>query len=74
MVHRAYGDQVSEPLWTQKEAAAYLRVSPGYLRRSRCRKRLLPSNTPGGRPLVRYDPADVRAFDVERQRTLRKAG
>jgi hypothetical protein len=62
-----------EPLWLQAEAAAFLRVSPGYLRRSNCPKRLLPSNRPGGRPLLRYVPAEVRQWDVNR-RSIRKVG
>lgn len=49
-------------LWTQKEAAAYLAVTTRYLRDSNCPKVLLPSNAAHGAPLVRYDPAEVRAW------------
>jgi hypothetical protein len=63
---------VTEPLWLQREAAAFLRVSPGYLRRSSCPKVLLPSNRPNGKPLLRYDPTEVKAWAEARQRRLRK--
>lgn len=49
-------------LLTQKEAAARLRVSVGYLRASGCPKVLLPSLKPHGRPLVRYDAAEIEAW------------
>ena len=49
-------------LWTQREAATYLGVTPRYLRDSSCPKMLLPGNGPKGQPLVRYDPDEVRAW------------
>ena len=49
-------------LWTQREAAAFLRVSRRYLRDSSCPKLLLPGHGVRGRPLVRYDPASVAAW------------
>jgi hypothetical protein len=65
---------MTDSLWTQPEAAEYLRVSTGYLRRSSCPKRLLPSNRVGGKPLVRYDPREVRAWAEARQLKLQRAG
>lgn len=50
---------VAEKLWTQKEAAARLGVSVSYLRASGCPKTFLPSLKPGGRPIIRYSPAEV---------------
>lgn len=63
---------MSDGLWTQKEAAAYLSVSVAYIRNSECPKVLLPGNGPKAKPLVRYDPAEVRAF-AEARSTKRKA-
>lgn len=51
-----------QELWTQKEAAAALRVSVSYLRASNCPKLFLPSLRPGGRPLLRYDPEQLLAW------------
>jgi hypothetical protein len=48
--------------WTQKEAALFLSVSTRYLRDSDCPKLLLPGNGKAGQPIVRYDPADVKAW------------
>jgi hypothetical protein len=48
-------------LWTQPEAARFLGVSVAYLRRSACPKVLLPP-VRGTKPLVRYDPEDVRIW------------
>ena len=56
-----------ERLWTQKEAAAYLGVSPRYLRESSCPKVLLPSNGTKDRAVVRYLPEDVRAWALKRR-------
>ncbi len=49
-------------LWTQSQAAAFLSVTPRYLRDSACPKILLPGNGPSGRPLLRYDPDEVRSW------------
>lgn len=49
-------------LWTQREAASYLSVTPRYLRESSCPKILLPGNGTKGYPVVRYDPSEVRAW------------
>lgn len=49
-------------LWTQKEAAAAIKVSVSYLRASTCPKTFLPSLKPNGRPLVRYVPSEVEAW------------
>ena len=52
----------TDRFWTQSEAAAFLAVTPRYLRESNCPKILLPGNGPKRQPLVRYDPEDVRAW------------
>jgi len=62
-----------EDLWRQKRAAAYLGVSTRYLRQSSCPKILLPGHGEHGKPLVRYEPAAVRAWWQARQVTLKKA-
>lgn len=49
-------------LWTQKQAAAFLSVTTRYLRDSSCPKILLPGNGAKGHPVLRYEPADVRAW------------
>jgi hypothetical protein len=49
-------------LWTQKEAAAHLRVSPRYLRASSVPKILLPGNGATRKPLLRYHPLAVQAW------------
>lgn len=49
-------------LWTQKEAATELRVSVSYLRNSDCPKVLLPGNGKKGKPMVRYEIGQVRAW------------
>ena len=58
---------MSEPLWTQKETADFLRVSVRYLRDSNCPKLLLPSATGASKPLLRYDPEKVRAWAEARK-------
>jgi len=58
-------------LWTQAEAAAYLHVSRRYLRASACPKILLPGTGTRGKPLIRYDPADVRTWAEQRRATRR---
>jgi hypothetical protein len=55
-------------LWTQEEAAAYLKVSPRFLRDSPCPKVTLPGNGKKGEPLIRYIPEDVMRW-VETWRT-----
>lgn len=52
----------AERLWTQREAAAFLGVTPRYLRESSCPKLRLPGNGVKGQPLLRYDPTEVRAW------------
>lgn len=52
----------AERLWTQREASSFLGVTPRYLRDSSCPKMLLPGNGVKHQPLVRYDPAEVRAW------------
>jgi helix-turn-helix protein len=51
---------------TQKEAAAYVRVSVGYLRNSSCPKVLLPPGR-GRRPLVRYRRDDLDHWMTQRR-------
>lgn len=47
-------------LWTQEEAAGFLRVSTRYLRGSVCPKIFLPGNGPKrAESVVRYRPEDV---------------
>jgi hypothetical protein len=58
-------------LWTQREAAAYLHVSPRYLRASSVPKMLLPGTGTKGKPLVRYCPADVSQW-AENHRVSRR--
>lgn len=66
---------MTEALWRQREAAAFLRVSVGYLRRSSCPKILLPSNRSGGKPMLRYDPAEVRVwYEARKLRQIKRAG
>lgn len=50
-----------EPLWTQREAAAFVRLGVSTVRASTCPKRLiwLPGRK---RPIVRYVPSEVRAW------------
>jgi hypothetical protein len=60
-----------ERLWTQAEAAEYLCVSQRYLRASSCPKILLPGTGTHGKPLVRYNPADVRGWAEQRRATRR---
>jgi hypothetical protein len=56
-------------LWTQREAAAFLGVSTRYLRDSPCPKVLLPGTGSRGRAIVRYVPADVRSWALQRRVT-----
>ncbi len=53
-------------LLTQKEASAYLRVSPAYVRASTCPKILLQGNGKKGRPMVRYRVEDLIAWAERR--------
>jgi len=55
---------MADHFWTQAEAAYFLGVSPRYLRESSCPKTLLPGG--GDKPLVRYDPAVVKAWAFAR--------
>lgn len=54
------------PYLTQKEAAAYLRVSVAYLRASSCRKVLFEGHGAKGRPMVRYRRADLDEWAARR--------
>lgn len=49
-------------LWNQSQAAEFLAVTPRYLRDCSCPRILLPGNGPSGRPVLRYDPDEVRAW------------
>ena len=68
----------TDRLWTVREAAAYLSVSERYLRESSCPRVLLPGNGPRGVQLVRYDPAEVNAWEQQWRTShadrLRRAG
>ena len=66
-------DAADAGLWTQREAAAYLRVSARYLRASSVPKILLPGNGAKGKAMVRYDPAAVRAWWEAHKATRRYA-
>jgi hypothetical protein len=57
---------VTEPLLTQREAAALLKVSERYLRASECPKVLLPGNGPKRKPIVRYRPSDIEKWSESR--------
>ena len=70
-------ERAPDRLWTQKEAAAFLAVTPRYLRDSTCPKILLPGNGRKRQPLVRYDPDEVRGWAHSRHVgviTVRKVG
>lgn len=60
------GSLPNDRLWSQSEAAYFLRVSTRYLRESDCPKVLLPGNGAKGHEMVRYDPADVKAWAENR--------
>ena len=64
----------SVPLWTQRQAAAFLAVTTRYLRESSCPKILLPGNGPKGQAIVRYDPEEVRSWVRAWHTENRKAG
>ena len=49
-------------LWTQPQAAAVLGLGVSTLRQSSCPKKLLPGGGPKCQPIVRYVPAEVRAW------------
>lgn len=68
---RPTDDPTPAGLWTQKEAASYLRVSARWLRDSGAPKTLLPGNGPQGKPVVRYRREDVDEW-LESHRTTRR--
>ncbi len=68
-----HGPLPTDRLWTQREAAYYLGVSPRYLRESSCPKCLLPGHGPRHQPVIRYDPAQVKAWAAARS-TARATG
>jgi hypothetical protein len=49
-------------LWTQADCAAFLAVSPRWLRDSTAPKVMLPGGGPAGRPIVRYEPAAIQSW------------
>lgn len=55
----------TEPLVSQRKAAAFLGVSQSYIRASSCPKVLLPGNGPKARPLVRYRINEVAAWSEQ---------
>jgi hypothetical protein len=59
-------NQTPEGLWTQKQAAAFLNVSPRYLRDTGCPRVELVGNGEKGRPVVRYSPAAVATWSESR--------
>ena len=50
----------NDRLWTEREAARFLGMSPRWLRDSTVPKSMLPGK--GARPTIRYEPAEVRAW------------
>lgn len=63
----------SAQYWTQRDAAAFLSVSPRYLRASSCPKVLLPGTGKAGRPLVRYERDAVSAWATSHRSDRRNA-
>lgn len=55
-------------LWTIEQAAAYLVVSPRYLRDTDCPRLRLPGRGPRRQALLRFEPEAVRAW-AQRFRT-----
>lgn len=58
----------SQPIWTLDQAAAFLSVSPRYLRDTDCPRMRLPGRGPKRQALLRFVPAVVAAW-AERWRT-----
>lgn len=62
-----------EPLWRKKDVAAYLGVNVRTVERMPIPRVAMPVT--GRRPIVRFDPVQVRAWvDARRSRKLRAAG
>lgn len=59
-----------ESLWTIEQAAAYLEVSPRYLRDTDCPRVRLPGHGVRRQAVIRYIPSVVRAW-VDQWRTDR---
>lgn len=53
----------TDRLWTSEQAALYLSVSERYLRDSSCPRVRLPGNGSGEQAVVRFDPAEVKAWE-----------
>lgn len=66
---------MSEGLWTRSQCAAWMKVSVRWLQDSDCPVKRLPSGGRMGKPLIRYDPEEVRAWVDARSAglTLRQA-
>jgi hypothetical protein len=59
-----------EPLWTKRELADYLGVTVRAVERMPIPRVTLPGR--GRKPIVRYDPAQVRAWiDARRSRPMK---
>lgn len=59
-----------EPLWTKRELAEYLGVAVRAVERMPIPRVTLPGR--GRKPIVRYDPAQVRAWiDARRSRPMK---
>jgi hypothetical protein len=62
-----------EPLWTKKDVAKFLAVNVRTVERMAIPRVPLPGT--GRKPIVRYDPAQVRDWwDAYRSRKLRATG
>lgn len=59
---------MTESLWTKRQVAEYLNINVRSVERLRIPRVAMPMT--GKRPVVRFDPVDVRAW-VDRQRTSR---
>lgn len=66
----------TEPLWTKRDVAAHLGVAVRTVERMRIPRITLPGT--GRKPIVRFDPVQVRAWlDAQRSRptsSIKKAG
>lgn len=65
---------MTDALWTPREAAEYLGIAERTLRRMRIPRVALPGSN-GVRPIVRYDPVQVREWiEAYRSRKTKPEG
>lgn len=55
----------TEQAWSQGEAARFCGVDPDTLRKSDCPRLEYPGHGPKGRKIIRYIPAEVRAWRAQ---------